>query len=179
MRDDIMRGVVALKNPAIWLIVVSVVFYIIITISIQHLDVKSNRFNMARLFVGLEGLSFFHLAFAWMKFALFTILLLLAKPVEIYLYLLIFCFCIGTIATHFKIKDLLIELISSVLCIGGLWIGTTLIDYLNQVKSDFSISASYWMLSGVFILCALAIFVREISIVSSERKNFNENGEIE
>lgn len=172
-------ALLTLRRPAIIMILITAAFYAASLLLIRGLEAEGKGNRFAGLFVGLNGRSLVHLSVAWCKFAFFAAVLLSARPAEQTSYLsLVFLAALALLLGVNRLVIWTTELMSAALCVSGLWVGATLLNYLRQVRFDFEIQVAYWVLSVFFILCAAALLLREVSVISSERNYFDENGEI-
>ncbi len=179
MSNEVLRLLIELRAAALVAIGVTLAAYLALLLCIKRLKIEGRGTRLAGLFVGLGGRSLLHLSTAWIKLTYFTAVLLLSQPARPgHYYLLAACTAVSFVLS-FRLGALTVELLSGSLMAAGLWVSSTLLNYLRQIRYDRNIQIAYWMLAAFLILCAVAVFLREIIFISSERAYFDENGEIE
>ena len=179
MTTEIVRYLIVLRPAALAVVGATAVAYLILLLCIRRLKVQGRGTRLAGLFVGLSGRSLFHLSLAWVKFAFFVASLLLARAIQPVHYLLLAALTVLTLLVNVKISSILTEVLGEGGLIAGLAVCATLLRYLNQIRYDRTIYAAYWMLAAFLGLCAAAVFLREVAMISGERNYFDESGEIE
>lgn len=179
MTTEIVRYLIVLRPAALAVVGATVVAYLILLLCIRRLQVQGRGTRLAGLFVGLGGRSALHLSCAWTKFAFFVVSLLLARTIQPVHYLLLAVLTGVTLLLNVKIASILTEVIGEGGLLVGLMVCSTLLRYLNQIRYDVTIHAAYWMLAAFLSLCAAAVFLREVSMISGERNYFDEAGEVE
>ena len=179
MTTEIVRYLIVLRPAALAVVGATAVAYLILLLCIRRLRVQGRGTRLAGLFVGLGGRSALHLSLAWVKFAFFVASLLLARAVQPVHYLLLAVLTVFTLLMNVKIVSILTEVVGEGALIAGLMVCSTLLRYLNQIRYDRAIYTAYWLLSAFLSLCAAAVFLREVAMISGERNYFDETGEIE
>lgn len=179
MSTELVRQLILLRPALVTAVAITLAVYLILLLCIRRLRVQGRGTRLAGLFVGLEGRSALHLGVSWLKFALFTACLLLARPVREAHYLLLIGLTAAALLMGFSLDALLTEAVGGGLLLAGLVVCSTLLRYLTQIRRDISILAAYWMLAIFLILCAAVVFLREVVAASGERKHFDENGDTE
>lgn len=176
---SVVEKIVILRPAVLVTVVLTLVAYVAMMISIRKLKVQGRRNKVAGLFIGLGGRSLLHLGFCWMKYAFTVSCLVLRQPLEITHYLLLSMMIVFALLCGPSIKGIVNEIIGGGMLMIGLVACSTLLRYLMQIRFVVSIFAAYWLLAIFLILCATAIFFREVTVISQERKYFDENGETE
>lgn len=181
MSSDMMLGavenIVTLRPAVLLTVAITLAAYVVMTICIRKLRIQGQGNRLAGLFVGLSGKSMFHLGFGWMKFVFTVSCLLLADPIEIPHYFLLAAMILCTLLCRLNLRDMITEAATGGALIAGLIVCSTLLRYLRQIRFETTIFIAYWLLAIFMILCAAAIFLREVTAVSQERKYFDESGE--
>ena len=179
MNAEIVSALIVLRPAALIVIGATILAYFILLLAVNRIEISGKGYRFTAIFVGMGFRSMMHMGIAWIKFVFFSATLLLARStVNIHYFflaalVLTACFfCPG-------ISAVLTELFGGLLQAAGLWVSTRLLDYLRQIRYDRAIYASYWLLAAFLILCAAAVFFKEISYVSSERDHYDAIGEIE
>lgn len=179
MSNEVVRLMVRLRPALLVTLGMTLVVYLVLQLCIRRLRIQGNGNRLAGLFIGLGGRSALHLGAAWLKFAFLTACLVLARPVQEVHYLLLLGLTVCALLVGFSLDSLLTEVVGGGLLLAGLMVCSTLLKYLQQIRDDGTIRCAYWMLSVFLILCAAAVFLREVTAVSGERKYFDENGDTE
>lgn len=179
MSTQLVRQLIVMRPALVTAVAMTLVVYLILLLYIRRLRVQGRGTHLAGLFVGLEGRSALHLGVSWLKFAILTACLLLAQPAQEAHYLLLLALTALALLLGFSLSALLTELVGGGILLAGLVVCSTLLRYLAQIRRDTSILTAYWMLAIFLILCAAAVFLREVAAVSGERKHFDENGDAE
>lgn len=176
---SVVDNIVTLRPAVLLTVALTLAAYVVMMISIRKLKIQGRRNRVAGLFVGLGGRSMFHLGFSWMKFAFTVSCIVLIQPLETAHYLILAMMIVLTLLCGPIFKGIVTEVIGGGMLIIGLVACSTLLKYLNQIRFVTSIFAAYWLLAIFLILCAAAIFFREVAVISQERKYFDEDGETE
>ncbi|GEM_PF-3987515 len=157
----------------------TVVVFLLGLILIRKLNVRGECNTFAVGLVGLRGRSCLHLSFAWTRFAFYASFLVLGQKADLEQYIVFAILTVALILMNFSWNNILTELVGAVVLAVGLWLGSTLLSYSNQIQHSQDIRGAYILLSVFLIVCAAIILVREYIIVSGERKNFDETAETE
>lgn len=176
---QVVRLLIWMRPSLVVTVAMTLAMYLILLLCVRRLRVQGRGTRLSGLFVGLGGRSALHLGFSWLKFAFLTACLLLAQPVQTVHYLFLLALTLGALLSGFSLDALATELLGGGLLLAGLAVCSTLLLYLQQIRRDTTVLAAYWMLAALMILCAAAVFLREVAAVSGERKKFDENGETE
>lgn len=179
MTAQITAYLIILRPAALAVVAMTAAAYPVLLLCIRRLQVKGRGTRLAGLFVGLSGRSALHLSCAWVKFAFFLACLLLARTVQPVHYLLLILLTAATLLLNLRLSTALTEVGGEGALLAGLFVCTTLLQYLRQIRYDSVISAAYWMLTGFLALCAAAVLLREVAVISEERNYFDETGETE
>ncbi len=179
MSNEAVRLFMELRGAALAAIGMTLAAYLALLFCIRRLKIEGRGTRLAGLFVGLGGRSLLHLSTAWTKLVYFAAVLLLSQPAKPGHYYLLAACAVVSFVLSFRLGALTVELLSGSLMGAGLWVSSTLLNYLRQIRYDRNIQIAYWILAAFLILCAAAVFLREIIFISSERAYFDENGEIE
>lgn len=179
MKTAIVENIITMRPAILITVLITLIAYGILMICIRRLRVQGRGNRLARLFVGLGGRSLLHLGLSWVKFAFTVSCLLLIQPAELPQYLFLAVMTVCTLLCGFSLSGILTELAGGGLLLAGMAACSTLLKYLRQIRFETSIFIAYWLLAIFLILCAAAIFFREVTAVSQERKYFDENGETE
>ena len=179
MSTEIVRYLIVLRPAALAVVGATAAAYLILLLCIRRLRVQGRGTRLAGLFVGMGGRSALHLSFAWVKFTFFVASLLLARAVQPVHYLLLAVLTVFTLLLNIKVASILTEVVGEGALLAGLMVCSTLLRYLNQIRYDRAIHIAYWLLAAFLSLCAAAVFLREVAMISEERNYFDEKGEIE
>ena len=180
LQRELTAAVLTLRRPAIIMIGMTLSAYLLMLLLIRRLEAEGGGNRLAGLFVGLDGRSLLHLSAAWCKFAFFAALLIVARPIEQNSYILLLSLSVLTLLPGInRLSAWLTELIGATLITSGLWVCSTLISYLRQIRYDVEIYIAYWVLCLFLVLCAAAILLREVTLISGERNYFDEKGEVD
>ena len=179
MSTQLVRQLIVMRPALVAAVVMTLAVYLILLLCIRRLRVQGRGTRLAGLFVGLGGRSALHLGVCWLKFAVLAACLLLARPAQTSHYLLLLSLTALALVLGLSLNGLLTEVVGGGLLLAGLAVCSTLLRYLAQIRRDAAILTAYWMLAVFLILCAAAVFLREVAAVPGERKRFDENGDTE
>lgn len=168
-----------LRPSALIVIGLTVLCYLVLVAKVNRLDVRKPGARSVGLFVGLGFGSSVHLGAAWVRTVFYVSTLMLARSAQFVHYLLLALLTVLACGFSRSWRAPLLELVSGVIMTAGLWVGGSLLAYLQQIRHDRGILIAYWLLAAFLSLCAVAVFVKEITFISEERKYFDENGETE
>lgn len=176
---ELVKQLVLLRPAVVLCIAMTLLAFCVMQGCIRGLRARGPGTKLAGLFLGLGGRSALMLAAAWLKCALLASVLLLAQPAQLGHYLLIIGLALLILVLHPSLGGLLSEALGGGLMAAGLYVCTSLLQYLRQVRYDPTIRAAYWMLAVFLILCAVGVLLREVTELSGERTYFDETGETE
>lgn len=179
MQTEIIRQMIVLRPAVLTTIGVSIIAYLVMLPVVGRITAQGEHSRVAGLFIGMGFQSFLHMSIAWIRFVMFTFVMLSAKHVQPVFYLFLAALTIVGCLSCLKPRSILTELFSFAFQAVAFWVGSRLIDYLNQIRYDPGIKAAYWMLTAMLILCSVAVFLKEIVYISAERKHYDANGETE
>lgn len=178
MTSEIIILLMSVRTQIYVMVAVTLVAYIIAQIMINRLTVQGKGSKFAGFFVGLGGRSAVLMAFSWAKFAFLVGILLRGKPVSEIHYLLYIALCLGMLIKP-SLDNVFTTLLGGALLTVGMVVCTTLQEYMIKIKYDMGIEVAYWLLSALLICCAACILLRDVTMISHERRNFDESGEVE
>lgn len=179
MKTELMNAVIALRPAVLGTIALTLVMAVFTALRLRKIDLRGGGSHLATLFVGLGGRSLLHLAAAWVKFAFFTAVLLLAQPAPNGHFWLLGALCALTLVMGCSRKMLVNELLCGGALLAGLLLCRLLLNYLRQIRYDGGIRFVYWLLAVFLIAAAAGLLVREATLISGERNEFDESGETE
>ncbi|NCB63659.1 MAG: hypothetical protein EOM52_08600 [Clostridia bacterium] len=179
MWDNVVRDLLTLRPVAVLTVILTLGAFLAASLCVRRLRVRGRGTRSAGLFVGLGGRCALLLAFAWVKFAVFSSTLLLGQPARAPHYLLLLCLGAGFLLLLPAWGSLLTEVGGGGLLTIGLALCAAMLDYLRQIRYDASIRAAYWLLAVFLILCAVSVLLREVTAISGVRSYFDEAGESE
>ena len=179
MADDVVKELLSLRSAAILTVILTLLVFMAASIAIRRLRVRGRGTKTAGLFVGLGGRSAFLLAVAWVKCAVLTATLLLARPAELGHYVLFLGLAALFLLARPALGSLVTELAGGGLLCVGLALCGAMLDYLRQIRYDATIRAAYWILAVFLILCSVCVLMREVAAISGVRSYFDEAGDIE
>lgn len=179
MLDDLQRKLLMLRPAALLSVVLTLAVFMTLLVCISRLNIRGRGSKTVGLFVGLGGRSAVLMALAWVKFVMLTAVLLLGQPAGAPHFALL----ISLIAVFLVLlptgENLLTELVGSGLLIAGLALCGTMLNYLRQIRYEVTIRVAYWILSVFLILCAMCVFLREVTAISEVRSYLDETTEDE
>lgn len=179
MQTEIIRQLIILRPAVLTVIGVSIVSYLVMLPIVGRITAQGENSRIAGLFIGMGFQSFFHMSAAWIRLVLFSFVMLSAKHVQPIFYLFIGALTLVACLSCLRMRSILTELFCAAFQVVGFWVGSRLIDYLNQIRYDAGIKAAYWLMAAMLILCAIAVFLKEVVYISAERKHYDANGETE
>lgn len=177
MKAEVMRQILILRDPILFMVAMTIVCYIICMISMRWLRVTGKGGKVMGLFVGLGGKSAVLMGIAWVKFAYLTALLILAETLYQIHYMFYIALLLGLVLRP-GLSYLLSTILSALLGFGVIVSGA-LQSYLVQIRFDQGIEIAYWCLTAFLILGGVVLLLREIIVISGERNYFDETEDVD
>ena len=179
MKTELVNAIIVLRPAALVTIALTLLMVVFVAVRLRALDLRGGGSRLATLFVGLHGRSLLHLSMAWVKFAFFVSVLILAKPAQSGHFALLLILAALMLVTGFNRKMLVNELMYAVLLLLGFTMCRFLLNYLLQIRYDPGIRFVYWLLAISLTAGAMGVLIQETALISKERNYFDESGEIE
>lgn len=178
-QERLIRELLVLRDVSMFSVFLSLMAFFILIVQMKKLKIQKGSAKGLGIFVGLGGRSLLLLGGAWVKATLFIGMLVLSQYITAMHIVIIFYLAFLIALLKPSLGMMAIQLFSGSMLCAGIMVSNTLLSYLKQIRFEWGLQITYWLLVIFLVIVTLAVFVKEATIISSERKYFDATGETE